>query len=107
MGRPTAQRLWTRDYVLAFIALLGSYIVFISLMAFRAVYAMQRLGGGDTAAGFASSSFVVGAGVMPLFIGKYLDFLGRKRTLSTNLAIIVACALPNTLTDVISLLLFM
>lgn len=104
MGRPTAQRLWTRDYVLAFIALLGSYIVFISLMAFMAVYAMQRFGVGDTAAGFASSSFVVGAGVVRLFIGKYLDFLGRKRTLVTNLAIFVACSLLYPLTDVFSLL---
>src|SRR5699024_10514824 len=104
MRRPTGQRLWTRDYVLAFIALLGAYIVFISLMAFMAVYATQRFGVGDTAAGFASSSFVVGAVVVRLFIGKYLNFLGRKRTLLTNLGIFVACSLLYPLTDVFSLL---
>src|SRR5690625_3066213 len=104
MRRPTGQRLWTRDYVLSFIVLLGAIILFSSLMACMGVYGTQRFGARDTAAGFASSSSVVGAGVVRLFIGKYLNFLGRKRTLLTNLGIFVACSLLYPLTDVFSLL---
>src|SRR5690625_4922182 len=83
------QRLFTRDYLLGFVVLLGAYIVFIALMTFMALYAADRFGANDTAAGFAASSFVIGAGLVRLVIGKYLDFIGRKRTLVLALAIFV------------------
>lgn len=85
--------LFTRDYFLAFIVLLGSYIVFVALMTFMALYAAQQFGVGDTAAGFAASSFVIGAGLIRLVIGKYLDFLGRKRTLLISLVVLTAVSL--------------
>ena len=87
------QRLFTRDYLLGFkIVLIGSYIVFIALMTFMALYAAQRFSTNDTAAGFAASSFVVGAGLVRLVIGKYLDFIGRKRTLVIALTVFVLCS---------------
>src|SRR5699024_2497567 len=86
------QRLFTRDYLLGFVVLIGSYIVFIALMTFMALYAAQRFSTNDTAAGFAASSFVVGAGLVRLVIGKYLDFIGRKRTLVLALTVFVLCS---------------
>lgn len=83
------QRLFTRDYLLGFVVLLGAYIVFIALMTFMALYAADRFNANDTAAGFAASSFVIGAGLVRLVIGKYLDFIGRKRTLVLALAVFV------------------
>ena len=96
--------LFTRDYFLAFTVLLGSYIVFVSLMTFMALYAAERFQTNDTAAGFAASSFVVGAGLVRLVIGKYLDFIGRKRTLIFSLAVFVLSSLLYPLTDHYALL---
>jgi predicted MFS family arabinose efflux permease len=84
--------------------LLGSYIVFISLMTFMALYAAERFQANDTAAGFAASSFVLGAGLVRLVIGKYLDFIGRKRTLIIALTIFVVCSLLYPLIDHYALL---
>lgn len=98
------QRLWTRDYLLAFITLLGAYIVFISLMSYMALYAARQFSVNETTAGFAASSFVVGAGLVRLVIGKYLDFIGRKRTLVVALAVFVICSLLYPVTLQFSLL---
>lgn len=103
--RATSKRaLFTRDYFLAFTVLLGAYIVFISLMTFMALYAAERFQANDTAAGFAASSFVIGAGLVRLVIGKYLDFIGRKRTLVISLAVFTISSLLYPLVDHYSLL---
>jgi len=104
MTATTKQALFTRDYFLAFTILLGSYIVFIALMTFMALYAAERFQAHDTAAGFASSSFVIGAGLVRLVIGKYLDFIGRKRTLIISLAVYAISSLLYPLVDHYSLL---
>src|SRR5699024_10997435 len=101
----TVQRpLFTRDYVLGLVVLLGSYLVFISLMTFMALYAAERFQANDTAAGFASSSFVIGAGLIRLVIGKYLDFIGRKRTLLIALSVYVLSSLLYPFIDFYGLL---
>lgn len=99
MSVTTERALFTRDYFLAFTVLLGAYIVFISLMTFMALYAAERFQANDTAAGFAASSFVVGAGLVRLVIGKYLDFIGRKRTLVISLAVFTGSSLLYPLAD--------
>lgn len=99
MTTTAQQALFTRDYFLAFTVLLGSYIVFVSLMTFMALYASERFAVNDTAAGFASSSFVIGAGLVRLVIGKYLDFLGRRRTLLSSLVIFVISSLAYSVID--------
>lgn len=96
--------LFTRDYFLAFTVLLGSYIVFIALMTFMALYAAESFQANETAAGFAASSFVVGAGLVRLIIGKYLDLIGRRRTLVVSLVIFAACSLLYPHVDHYSLL---
>ncbi len=99
MSARTKHALFTRDYFLAFTVLLGSYIVFIALMTFMALYAAERFQANDTAAGFAASSFVIGAGLIRLVIGKYLDFIGRKRTLIISLAVYVIGSLVYPFID--------
>lgn len=107
MTKPTSSALFTRDYFLAFTILLGSYIVFVALMTFMALYAAERFQANDTAAGFASSSFVIGAGLVRLVIGKYLDFMGRKRTLIVSLLIFVVCSLLYPFTQHYALLILL
>lgn len=99
MSATSKRALFTRDYFLAFTVLLGAYIVFISLMTFMALYAAERFQANDTAAGFAASSFVIGAGLVRLVIGKYLDFFGRKRTLIISLAVFGISSLVYPLVD--------
>jgi len=87
------QRLWTRNYFLAFVVLVGAQLVFVALMTYMALYAVGRFSANDTAAGFAASSFVIGAAVARLLLGKYLDFIGRKRSLLLALSLYLICSL--------------
>ena len=93
MSSSSEQRLWTPDYLRAFIVMLGISLVFITLMSYMALYAVQEFRVHDTAAGFAAGAFVAGGALSRILIGKYLDFIGRKRTLIITLIIFVACSL--------------
>lgn len=99
MSAASHQRLWTRDYFLAFVILVGAQLVFITLMAYMALYAIRQFSVNDTAAGFAASSFVLGAALSRLLVGKYLDFIGRKRSLIIALILYVSCSLVYPLID--------
>lgn len=100
----TPKRLWSRDYFLAFIVLLAAQLVFITLLAYMALYAIQQFQVQDTAAGFAASSFILGASIARLLIGKYLDFVGRKRILVITLSLYVVCSLLYPVIDIFILL---
>ncbi|WP_334169690.1 MFS transporter, partial [Timonella senegalensis] len=85
--------LWTKDFTLATIANFFVSFVFYLLIPTMALYAVNAFGASDTAAGLASSSFVIGAVVGRIFTGKYLDFLGRRRLVIISLGIYVALGL--------------
>src|SRR5690625_6354410 len=99
MSATSKPALFTRDYFLAFTVLLGAYIVFISMMTFMALSSAERFQADVTAAGFAASSFVIGAGLVRLVIGKYLYFFGRKRSLIISLTIFAVSSLVYPLVD--------
>lgn len=86
------QRLWTRDFVLAFVVNLAMSLTFYLLMTSMAGYAIDRFGAADSVAGLASSGFIIGALIARVFAGKYLDFIGRKRMIVGALVVFVACA---------------
>ena len=90
----TPSRLWNKNFILSFsISLMGS-LVFYMLLTSMAAYAVISFGAGQAAAGFASSSFVLGAVVSRVPAGKYLDFIGRKRVilLSSIIQILLSLA---------------
>ena len=62
-------RLWTRNFVLAIVTNLFISMVFYLLMTSMALYAVERFQASDSAAGFASSAFIVGSLVARLFAG--------------------------------------
>ena len=77
----TPDRLWNKNFILVFsISLMGS-LPFYMLLTSMAAYAVISFGAGQAAAGFASSSFVLGALAARVPSGKYLDFIGRKRAI--------------------------
>lgn len=98
--------LWTLDYLRAFIVMLGVSIVFITLMSFMALYAAHQYRVNETAAGIAASSFVAGGALARLFIGKYLDFIGRKRALIISLLMFIICSLAYPIVGNYGLLVF-
>ncbi|WP_019146690.1 MFS transporter [Timonella senegalensis] len=91
--------LWTKDFTLATIANFFVSFVFYLLIPTMALYAVNAFGASDTAAGLASSSFVIGAVVGRIFTGKYLDFVGRRRLVIISLGIYVALGLAYVLAD--------
>src|SRR5690625_2368758 len=84
--------------------MLGVSLVFITLMSFMALYAVQQFRVNETAAGFAASSFVAGGALSRVLIGKYLDFIGRKRTLLITLALFILCSVSYPLVGSYALL---
>ena len=93
------QRLWTKDFILAIITLVGAQLIYFTLMAYMALFAVQRFQVNDAAAGFAASAFVLGAALGRVIIGKYLDFIGRKRSLLLALTLSLICSLIYPLID--------
>lgn len=91
--------LWTKNFTLATIANFFVSFVFYLLIPTMALYAVNAFGASDTAAGLASSSFVIGAVVGRIFTGKYLDFVGRRRLVIISLGIYVALGLAYVLAD--------
>ncbi|EMY35211.1 major facilitator superfamily protein [Arthrobacter crystallopoietes BAB-32] len=87
MGVEPAGRLWTRDFVLAIVTNLFISMVYYLLMVSMALYAVERFRASDSAAGFASSSFILGAVVSRLFSGKLMEVVGRKRLLIVSLGL--------------------
>lgn len=61
-------------------------------MTYMSLYAARMFGAQDVTAGFAASSFVLGAILARIFIGKYVDFIGRRRTLILALLLYAVCS---------------
>lgn len=84
------EKLWTRNFALAIGTNLFLYMVFYLLMTSMALYALERFQAADSAAGFASSAFIVGALVSRFFAGMLMDRVGRRRILVLALLVFVA-----------------
>lgn len=82
-------KLFTRDFLLAAVANLFISMVFYLLMTSMALYAVDRFQASDSAAGLASSVFIIGSVTARLFAGKLLLVLGRKRLMVISLCVFV------------------
>ena len=84
----------TPTFVFAWLVNFAQFTVFYLLVTIMAMYAIEQFQASDTAGGFASSAFVVGATIARLFSGYIVDAMGRKRTLVVSLiAVAIAMAL--------------
>lgn len=86
-------KLFTRDFVLASVANLFISMVFYLLMTSMALYAVDRFQASDSAAGLASSAFIIGSVCARLFAGKLLILCGRKPLLLVSLAVFVIASI--------------
>lgn len=87
----TTGKLFNRSFGLANAVQLGISTVFLAMMTFMAIYAAEKFAVGDTEAGFAATSFVLGAAIARLLLSKFVDTIGRRRTLIISLAVFVGC----------------
>ena len=101
----SGQKLWTKAFVLAIITNFFLSLVFYLLMTTMALYAVEQFRASDSASGFASGSFVIGALIARVFSGKFLDFIGRRRLLLGGLAVFTGAALLYPLADGLAALL--
>ena len=106
-GEGGSQRLWTGDFVLAIVTNLCISMVFYLLMTTMALYAVDRFRASESAAGLASSSFLIGALVARIFAGKFLDFVGRRRTLALSLVVFVVASVAYLPVDDLTLLILL
>ncbi|WP_163544823.1 MFS transporter [Occultella kanbiaonis] len=93
VGNAPENRLWTRDFVFSIVTNFFIAMIFYLLMTTMAVYAIDRFQANQTAAGLASSGFILGAVAGRVFAGKLLDALGRRRILLVSLALFVVMSL--------------
>ncbi|MDK6812703.1 MFS transporter [Corynebacterium sp. UMB6689] len=89
-----SRSLITPTFVFAWLVNFAQFTVFYLLVTIMALYAVEQFQASDTAGGFASSAFVVGATIARLFSGYIVDAAGRKRSLVISLIVVtVAMAL--------------
>ncbi|WP_210769270.1 MFS transporter [Occultella kanbiaonis] len=80
-------RLWSREFVLAWIVNFFLAFVFYFLMTTMAVYAIKEFIAGETASGLAASMFVIGSTTARLFAGNLVELVGRRRNLLIALVV--------------------
>src|SRR5690554_1848598 len=97
-------RLWTKSFLLAVSTNFFVAMVFYLPMTTMALYAVERFGASDSAAGLASSAFIIGAVISRMFAGKLLDLVGRRRMLLAALLVYSVVGLFYAPTDDLSLL---
>lgn len=98
------ERLWSGSFVVAMLINLVFGIVFYLLMTTMALYAVERFAAADSLAGFASSGFVLGAVVSRVFAGRFIDLLGRRRTILIALVGFLLAAVAYFVVDSLWLL---
>ena len=86
------RRLWTKEFILAFIVNILMCFPFYLLMTSMALYAADRFHAGEAMSGFASSAFIAGAVLARAGAGPLLDRVGRRRTMLVGLAVIALMA---------------
>ncbi|QGM29972.1 MFS transporter [Bacillus sp. N3536] len=87
------EKLWTKDFVSITLINFFLMLTFYLLMVTISVFAVNEFQSNASAAGFASSIFVIGALVGRLFGGRYIDKLGQKKLLLIGIGIMIMTAI--------------
>ncbi|MCM3570279.1 MFS transporter [Neobacillus mesonae] len=98
------EKLWTKDFIgitsVNFFLMLTFYLLMVTISA----YSAEKFASNESAAGLASSIFVIGALVGRLFGGKYLEIIGRKKLLLAGMVLIIISSILYFLTGSYSIL---
>lgn len=97
--RPPAERIWSRDVVLATAVSTCVAFVFFLLTVVMALYAMEQLGASDGVAGAAAGLFVVGALLARPVAGPLVGHLGTRPVLLGGLVLFLLAGLAYLVVD--------
>lgn len=97
------RRLWNKDFIVALSISVFLAFVFYLLVTSMVGYAVLRFAAGETAAGFASTAFVLGSVLTRPVAGKLLDVVGRRRLLTVSLLLAVVVSIAYFFVDSLSL----
>lgn len=89
----TGSKLLTKNFVIIFMANFLISLIFLLLMTTLTLYAINQFNASPSKAGLASSIFVIGALISRLFAGKYIEVIGRKKTLYGSLLLFFIASL--------------
>ncbi|MGE8021986.1 MFS transporter [Peribacillus frigoritolerans] len=78
-------RLWTKDFVIVSSINFFITLIFYLLMVTLAIFAVNELDASTSEAGLISGIFIIGTLIGRLFIGRFIDSIGRKKTLFIGL----------------------
>lgn len=99
-------KLWTKDFIIVFLANCFVSLTFYLLMTTMAVYAVEQFQASESQAGLTSGIFVIGALFARLFTGKYVEVIGRKKLVYASLILFLIAAVLYFPANNLSLLLF-
>ncbi|MEH7384915.1 MFS transporter [Bacillus sp. JJ1521] len=83
------QKLWTKDFIIVSSINFFLTFVFYLLVVIIAVYAVDEYGASTSQAGLVTGIFIVGTLIGRLFIGRFIDLIGRKKTLFIGLVLFI------------------
>ncbi|HZG74120.1 MAG TPA: MFS transporter [Chondromyces sp.] len=78
-------KLWTKDFIIVSSVNFFLTLIFYLLMVTIAVYAVDEFQASTSEAGLVTGIFIIGTLIGRLFIGRFIDSIGRKRTLYIGL----------------------
>lgn len=102
---PPADRIWTREFLLATAVTTCLAFVFFLLTVVMALYAVEELGASDGAAGAAAGLFIVGALLARPVAGPLVGRVGARRVLLAGLVLFLLAGLAYLVVDRVELLL--
>lgn len=82
MGKP---KLWTNKFIIITFINLSICLTYLLLMVIIPIYAIESFNSSPGAAGLAASIFIIGAILPRLLFGKWIERIGRKKTLYSGL----------------------
>lgn len=79
------QSLWTKDFIIVSSVNFFITLIFYLLMVTIAVYAVDEYGATTSQAGLVTGIFIIGSLIGRLLIGRFINAIGRKKTLIIGL----------------------
>lgn len=79
------QKLWTKDFLIVSSVNFLITLVFFLLMVTIALFAVEAYGATEAQAGLVTGIFIIGTLIGRIFIGRFIDAIGRKKTLVIGL----------------------
>jgi MFS family permease len=83
----TKPKLWTKNFIVSSGVNFFLILIFYLLMVTIAAYAVKEFGATTSEAGLVTGIFIIGTLIGRLAIGRFIDQIGRKRTLVIGLAL--------------------